>query len=197
MPPGTNITNNEIIRVTVLRKLYLKQEKYWRTELKGIVLCNARYHNRTAEKFGIHYLGKNWYPGRHLDQAFDEAYHDVQYLTLHPGYIQHAPEIEKKLLSICNELAQLELEEYECGRFLSGLVLFPAPLDVFEQILGQEIFEECKRELAQQLNNAPNYSWDANAQAALTTYVAHHDYILKAMRQRLLMNMITRDQIRQ
>ena len=116
----------------------------------------------------------------------------MSYLTLHDEY---APEIEKELLIITNELAQLELEQYETSRFLSGLVLFPAPIEVFQTILGRELAQECEKELAN-ITTDPNYQWDCNAQAALTTYVAHHDYILKAMKQRLLLNMITRDQIK-
>jgi hypothetical protein len=94
-------------------------------------------------------------------------------------------------------MSQLEIEEYEASRFLSGLVLFPAPIKTFRKVLGRQLFGECEQEIEEHLSNVINSPWDANAQAAITTYVAHHDYILKAMNQRLLINLITRDQIRQ
>jgi hypothetical protein len=194
MPQKIEYTQAEIIRDTLLRNLYAKQEKYWRTALRDIVITNANHHGRTGERYGIHYLAQDWYPGAPVNKALFNEANLIEYLPLHPEY---AVEVEKELLTVVNELAQLELEEYECSRFLSGLVLFPAPIEVFHKILGTELFQECEKELAQHVINDPDYHWDANAQAALSTYVAQHDYILKAMKQRLLMNMITRDQIRQ
>lgn len=193
MPPNADHTYTEIIRDALLRVLYRKQEKYWRGKLLPIVLENAQYHNRTGEVYGIHYLGQDWTTSITIAIPAERLI-EVQYLPLHPDF---APKIEPELKLIVWELAQLELEEYECSRFLSGLVLFPAPIEVFAKILGKQLFQECEKELAQYVLNSPNYAWDSNAQAALTTYIAHHEYILKGMNQRLLMNMITRDQIRQ
>jgi hypothetical protein len=187
MPHEIEYAYTEIIRDTLLWALYADQDCYWSKKLAVIVVENARYHGRTGESYGIHYLGKDWLP-------FVFESDSVQCLPLHPDY---ALEIEQELLRIVNELAQLELEQYECSRFLSGLVLFPAPLDVFAKVLGSQLFQECEKDLAHHVSTAPNYSWDANTEAALATYIAAHQYILKAMKQRLLTNMITRDQIRQ
>lgn len=194
MPPEINPTNTEIIRDTLLRALYAEQDRYWCLKLQDIVVENARYHERTGEQYGIHYLGKDWFPVPGIERTATEPWDLIHYLPLHPDY---APKIEQKLLEIVNEISLLETEQYECSRFLSGLVLFPAPLDVFAKVLGKQLFQECEKDLAQHVLDAPNYAWDSNAQAALTTYVAAHNYILKAMKQRLLINMITRDQIGQ
>jgi hypothetical protein len=195
MPPEIEFTYTEIIRDTLLRELYADQESYWCAQLQPLVTQNTAYHQRAlSELYGIHYLGKDWYPVPGLNRIYTEPWELIYYLPLHPDL---APEIEPKLLFIINELSQLKLEEYECSRFLAGLVLFPAPLHVFAQVLGKQLFQKCEEDLAQHVMNNQEYAWDANTQAALTTYVAHHEYILKAMQQRLLINMITRDQIRQ
>ena len=193
MPPATRFSYAEIIRHTLLKHLYKDQEIFWENKLADIALTNAKYHNRTGEQYGIHYLGKNW-KGKSLI-FIDLADEDYVYLTLHDEY---EPIIEKELLIVVNELSQLEIEKYEASRFLSGLVLFPAPIDIFQKVLGRQLFSECEQELEQYiLNTRSDFTWDANSQVAITTYIEQHDYILKAMNQRLLVNLITRDHNRQ
>jgi len=191
MPPTTEFSYAEIIRHTLLTHLYGDQELFWGFKLNEFAFINADYHNKTGEWFGIHYLGKNWL-GRDPWELYSEE--DAVFLTLHPEY---EPIIEKELLIIINELSQLEIEKYEASRFLSGLVLFPAPITVFQKVLGRQLFSECEKELEQYIINTSNFSWDTNSQAAIMTYVEQHEYILKAMNQRLLVNLITRDHNRQ
>jgi hypothetical protein len=188
MPQTVQLSLAEIIRDTLLNRLFKIQIKFWKKKLDPIINTNAANQGvGLGNMLGIHYLGKNWRGSRF------PAVTDCTYLPL----ASDSSEFEKELLMIVNELAQLEAEEYEASRFLSGLVLFPAPVEVFQKVLGRQLFSECEQEIQNNLLSAPNYTWDANAQNAIMTYVNHHDYILTTMNQRLLVNLITQDQTRQ
>jgi hypothetical protein len=190
MQQTADLSLTEIIRDTLLTRLFKDQKEFWFNKLNILAGNNAQFHGElvgTINWFGIHYLGKNWRGN------YSVPFLDFTFLTLHPEY----PDLEKDLLVVVAELSELETEEYEANRFLSGLVLFPAPVRVFQKILGKQLFSECKQELEQYLINSRNFTWDANSQVAIATYVEQHDYILKAMNQRLLVNLITRDHNRQ
>ena len=197
MPLATNILNpsiRETFLMILLDRLFISQREFWRNKLQNFSNTNRIMHGRFSDHaYGIHYLNRNW--EGNSENLWTE---DPIFLTIHPKLLDR----EKEILEIVGQLAVLETEEYEVNRFLSGLVLFPAPFRVLEKILGKELSTEIRSEfrIKGSLNLQEVYEdsspWDENADKAIMTYVNQHKYILTIMNQRLVTNMITQDQIR-
>ena len=193
MLPPTKPSFREIFRAILLDRLFVPQREYWKTKLQDIIDTNRIMHGkRSNHPYGIHYLNRNWEGNRENEWGEEPIF-----LSLHPEILHK----EKEILEIVGQLAELETEEYEVNRFLSGLVLFPAPFKVFEKILGKQLSEEISSVTllrpGLQEDHEESMPWDENANSAIMTYVKQHDYVLKVMNQRLVINLITRDQIRQ
>jgi len=194
MRPTTEPSTREIFRAILLDHLFIPQREYWKTKLQSFIDTNRIYHGkRLNHPYGIHYLNQNWEGNRE-----NEWGEDTIFLSLHPEILDK----EKEILEIVGQLSELEAEEYEVNRFLSGLILFSAPFEIFERVLGKQLSEEIRASILAvkpdllEIHETRN-PWDDNSKRALMTYVDQHEYVLKAMNQRLVINLITRDQIRQ
>lgn len=193
----------EIFREIILHHLYQPQEKYWTKELSKLILANTHYHGKSSEFIaGIHYLNQNW------SDITDYCTNNFEavFLPLHPDFLLQ----ENKLLEVVGQLSELEAEKYEISRFISGLILFPVPIKVLQNILGSQLSQEIGHEfLTEQYFTGDAYlgesfedpypytvTWDDNTHTALTTYIDQHKYLLKVINQRLLINLISQDQIK-
>lgn len=187
MEPETNPDFRSAMQHILLDRLFTLQTKFWKQELATIIAENAAHHGRRTGPFAINYLGKNW-----IAEDIEAQVKNPHFiLPLHTDY----PELEKNMLRVTAELAELEIEEYEADRFLAGLILFPAPPSIFKKILGGQLSNEIHNLLEVNSHETTTHLWDENTQAALTTYTHQHAYILKAMNERILLNLITQDQI--
>lgn len=194
-----NASYREHFREVLLQHLYQPQETHWEKELQTLININTSCYGKLTNPFiGIHYLNKNWSVIAKLDLNFN-----ITYLTLHPDFLPK----EAELLEVVGQLSELEAEKYEVSRFLSGLVLFPAPVKVLQDVLGKQLSQEIcsefltKQYLSKEVDLREYYedlssAWDDNAQTALMTYVDQHKYLLKLVNQRLLINLISQDQIK-
>lgn len=179
-----------VIHATLMEKVFQQQRKYWHKKLQSIIDRIAIRNGRDldAGPYAVHYANRNWFTE---DIPKNAPKHVNVHACLMPP--DDDPEIEKELIEVCAELAEIEIEEYEADRFLSNLIVFPAPGHVFERILGSQLYETCKESLREftpkELNRG---SWDQNSEVALTTYVEKYSFIIEAMKSRLMLNLLTR-----
>jgi len=179
-----------IMKDLLMQQLYDKQIKYWDKALEKIAAKNALNHGRT-ERYNVYFNHKRYYPL--ILEWCDTPIAKNQFcLPMHPDF----PEEIEDMREIATELDDLAEEKYETERFLSGLISFPAPPEVFSSILGDTLYSTIAEEIeghtgyAAQLN--PD-EWNVRQAVSLESFMRDKNYIVQAMRQRILLNLITLD----
>jgi len=79
---------------------------------------------------------------------------------------------------------------------MAGLLLFRAPLDQFEEIIGPTLFVKVRKQFIELNEENQNCPWNNLSRRALKTYLKEHDYIVDQMCTRIMMNLISADAIR-
>ena len=111
---------------------------------------------------------------------------------MHPNF----PEELEDMAEIAEELDTLVEEKYETERFLSGLISFPAPAEIFAEILGDTLYSTIAAEIEKHVNYDPLMKpdeWNERQAVSLESFMRNKNYIVQAMRQRILLNLITLD----
>jgi len=185
--PQKTLSDTEVLISASLNCLYAKQREFWRAKLTSLISRNLELLGRRAHPrlVGIHYAGRAWFrPWMEAKEAKDFTITRVH------------PDLEKEAITITSHLAELETEQYEVGRFLAGLLLFPAPSHAIKTILGQELIEEIEREEKVSFDSLGCSTGIINNQVkALQTYAEDHDYIVSTMRERILAKIILSQQL--
>lgn len=181
------ISNEEVLIRSTLHCLYAKQREFWREKLTGLIAKNLETLGRKCHprQAGIHYAGRAWFrPWMEAKEAKDFTITRVH------------PEHEKEAISIISHLGELEMEEYEVGRFLSGLLLFPAPANDIKAVLGEQLITEIENEEKVSFDTLGCSTGVMNNQVkALQQYAKEHDYIIAMMTERILAKMILSQQL--
>jgi len=172
----------------LMTQLYKEQVTYWNKELATVAIKNARNWGR-PECYNVYYNFKRYYPL--ILEWCDEPISKNQYcLPMHENY----PEEMADMKEIANELDELVDEKYESERFLSGLITFPAPPEVFAAILGDTLYSTIAAEMEEHAENYEYSSfWNERQAVSLETFMRDKTYIVQSMRQRILLNLITLD----
>lgn len=178
----------EIVKNDLMDKLYRAQFNYWNKKLKDLCKKNANFHGRYGEKYMIYFNNRKWEPSA-LNWLERPVYDNYYCLAIHPDH----PEIRKDMEAIAEEVTEILDEKYEADRFLAGLFLFPAPAQIFNKILGDTLYNACRTELEKHCHKFSNESWDNNSKASLSDYANANTYIVEAMNQRIMLNLITLD----
>jgi len=196
--PTTNLACRETIINSIIEQLYRPHWNYWHKNLGTIIQENKDYHGRKGNKedFGIYYAGKAWFIPKLIRTGEgplgSETASEFNILPMHNKY----PDMEKRLIKVTSNIAELDVETYEVNRFLAGLLLFPAPLELLETILGPSLYShigQCLEELTEDLKQ---HIWNDHTEIALQTYAKEHDYLIDAMCQRVMMSLIIGDAFR-
>jgi len=176
------------IKDTLMRKLYQAQLKYWNNRISRLSNLNAMCYGRKIRSnsplYSIYFQHKRWQPD-HLD--WTDNVESAYCLALHPDF----PDMRVEMLEIADEFEKLRNERYEAERFLSGLVLFTAPPERMEQILGHTLYSPCREAIKRFYGDYTENQWDCNGEFSLRTFVEKNQGILKAMNARILYNLIT------
>ena len=183
--PSKELNVRENIIQKISNNLYDPHWNYWNNKLLKMIEINQDAHGRRGNhrRFGLFYAGKAWFiPWMDATEACD-----FTILQLHSGVA------EGDLIKITANLGELDVECYEIKRFLSGLFLFPAPTRVIEKLLGQNLSQRIAPYLMQLEPENEGRPWNASTAHAFQTYADEHDYLIKAMCQRVMMNLIARD----
>ena len=172
------------IKETLMGKLYDQQVKTWNSKLFALAHVNAHANEWPTEPrtvYSIRYGGKKYTP-----EIWDwTMWRESEYaFALSPDY----PEWEDQLKRIIDELEDIRIERYESERFLSGLVLFTATVETYERILGATLYAAIKRPLEDHQGRI----YDDEEDHSLDQYARNNIHILKAMNERLMMNLITK-----
>ncbi len=174
----------------IQNSLYNPHWEYWYRKLQNVISENCGYQGRGRPsnycKYGIFYLNQPWFVPQ-PEAARTEA-SDFDIVPLHPEY----PELESRLIKITSNLAELDIETYEVKRFLAGMLMFPAPIETFEESLGRSLFGKIGPFL-RLLNEEERHKWNDNLAKAYRTFMQENDYLIDAMCQRVMMNLIARD----
>jgi hypothetical protein len=183
----TTVNFREKIRDILMDRLYSSQLAYWEHQVDVFAKKNATRHGHAliddeSVCYGVNYLGKNW--GSQDD-------HTVTLFSL--PLAEEGGEDEEEFLEMTIELGELEAESYIAGRFLANLVMHDASPEAFEEALGRSLFGECSEVLDIQ-KQLVDRIWNENALISFKTYVEEHEYIIKAMNERLMMNLLTQQQ---
>lgn len=171
----------EAIKNTLMRKVYAVPLIFWNRQLMELCDENTRCHGREGH-FLIHYQGQKQRPE---PMSWADREDDNYFLPLHPDF----PDLKVRMVEIIEELDVIRREKYEAERFLSGLVLFPAPEQVFHDILGNTLFQECKVQVQQHASNTTE-EWNSNADMAIHTFSNKHTAIVQAMKERIMANLL-------
>lgn len=168
--------------------LYKPHLDFWNKKLATVILKNLQYHGRgnsdpLVRQTGIFYANEPWFIpvfGR------SEAY-EFDIVPLHP----EATDLEEDLIKITANLGELDVEIYEVRRFLAGLFMFAAPLEEFENLFGHSLFNKISEPLRHMTQDYRNRVWNDGMKKSFKTYTEEHDYLITAMCQRIMMNLLT------
>lgn len=178
------------IKLKLMELLYQEQMKYWNTRLMRVSRMNKQAHGRWDRlNYAVYFNDKVWRP-EHLDWTKNDE--SAYCLELHPSN----PELAAEMRIISEELGEIEEERYEADRFLSGLVLFKCPPNVFHQVLGDTLYAPCRREFEEFCSQYPTSGWDRNGEFSMNIFVEKNKNIITAMKERLLVNLVTKDERR-
>jgi len=180
--PSKTLTEKEILINATMKSLYEGQHEFWQKRLTGVITKNLNTLGRNdhPRECALHYAGRVWF--RPWMEKEDKG--DFLIQRVHPEH-------EKEVIEVTSELAELENEQYEVGRFMSSLLLFSAPVLEFKKALGVELVTE--------IEQRENVSFDSlgqsagvieNQTAALKEFVDQHEYVVDMMTERILANMI-------
>jgi hypothetical protein len=175
-----------------MTKLYGKQLHLWNEALLQLGVENAYSLNKNLgivgyPRYTIYYHNRTWKPV-YLNWLAEED-EEVFGLDLNPAF----PEYEKRMSRIAEELTELEDEKYEVERFVSGLVLFNALPKAYAKILGRTLYAAISVEIEQHCASFTDVEWETGSNKSLETYANNNKYIITAMNERLMMNLITLD----
>jgi len=176
-----------IIKDTLMHKLYYKQLQKWNKALLELSRKNSLSLGRTHVSHipqAIWFRNKKWLP-EELDWS-DSV--EISFCTqLNPDY----PEYAILMAEIADELSEIKTEKYESERFLSGLVLFNAPPNVYEKVLGNTLFSAISSEVYQHCKHYNGVEFKNDCKSTLITYVKTNTNIIQTMNERLMLNLIT------
>jgi hypothetical protein len=176
------------IKAKLMRKLFGRQLQFWNAELFTLGLKNAISKERdiiTSMPYTIFYRNKQWMPV--YVNWVDER--PLPCTELNLDY----PDWEPRMARIADELQDLADEKYEAERFLSALVLFDAPPEAYERILGNTLYSTIAVELKRHCSRFAGSGWELNTEHSLAAYIETHTAVVARMNERLLMNLITLD----
>jgi len=201
--PSTELNLRESAISLIVTTLYTPHFLFWYKKLSEIIKANQEYHGRkgAAEDFGIYYCGKAWFVPYHFgfdsqsstnilgNLSYTKTATDFEIIAIHPKY----PDLEKELITITANLSELDVEHYEVKRFLAGILLFKCPYSNLKKALGDTLFKYIEEPLFQ-LNSSK--TWNSQTELAFNTYITEHDYLIDAMCQRIMMNLISVDALK-
>jgi len=188
----------KIIKDTLMTKLFNKQLLFWNNKLHDISYDNAKSFGRLVSsnienenwwEYLIFYRNRKWHPV-YLDTMNDPE--TAQCLPLN----EDQPNFTKRMNRIADELTELREEIYEAERFLSGLVLFNAPPNIFKKIMGDTLFGAIKKELDESTYTVTYTHPDSipavmDAEFSLQVYADTNVRIIQAMNERIVLNLLT------
>lgn len=179
----------EKIKTKLMEKLYSKQLAHWNSALIALSIENARSQDRVISaklpwEYSIYYRDKKWCP-EFLDWTDNSE--SVYCIQLNPAY----PDFETRMERIADELTDIREERYEAERFLSGVVLFNAPPEPYKRILGSTLYAVIASELKSHHYTIRSPDYSPNAEYGLIQFARKNISIVKAMNERLMMNLIS------
>jgi hypothetical protein len=104
---------------------------------------------------------------------------------------------QKELIEVTANLAEMEIEMHEGKRYLAGLLLYPAPMDKFQAILGDVLFLPAQKEFAELVKLQDKDEWTPLAEENMDDFAKYGDFVVDAMAERVLLNMIGKSAIAQ
>lgn len=181
-----------VVKEALFANLYLRQIEYWNNRLRKISDMNVECYSRADPAFNGN------------DQNFVSLFYDGEVfgllapdedddqpspycLELYAG----DPVLEAEMETLGHELRKLKKERYVAQRFLAGLTIFEPPPEQLEQILGEGLYRICHNALSHGIVNYAPLTWPVSEPEALETFVSEQQHIIKAMQERVLLNMIT------
>jgi len=199
--PSTELAPREAAIDTITQRLYAPHFRFWYAKLAEVIKANKEYHGRDGDpqEFGLYYGGKAWFLPYSINNSASEATawqvitvrqaDDFEIIALHPKF----PQLEKDVINITANLSELDIEFYEIKRFLAGVLLFKVPFETLKKTLGDTLYNFMEESLNKL--NLTIYQ-DPSTEIAFTTYTKEHDYLIDAMCQRIMMNLIAVDALR-
>jgi hypothetical protein len=183
--PNLGLSPKEKAIEKMVETLYGPHWKFWRAKLLKLITQNKDLAGRKGAPidFGISYAGRAWFIPNDVDGEDTSAY---AIMPLEDG----PAGMEEELIKVTANLGELDIECYEVRRFLAGLLLFDAPPEKLSEALGQALFSRVGKILKE---IPPDTVWNEASELSFTTYVSEFDYLIKAMCQRIMMNLITQD----
>lgn len=179
--PGTGLNSREMVIFTIIKSLYTPHVKFWENKLTTLVKQNqVNLQMPVGDRpIGVHYAGKAWFVK--VPDFVEDIGYDI--LPFHPD-----EKLEAKLIKVTANLGELDIEKYEAKRFLAGLISFPAPIEKFERTLGAHVYNLARDEFNEL---AVAVDWNVGLQKSWMTYVKQHDYLIDALCQRVMINLIS------
>jgi len=183
--PSTSRTTKELVIHKMMDTLYQPHWDFWHKKLLEVITHNKDAQGREGNPnlFGIFYAGRPWF----VTWMDASTKRDFEVLPMHETID------EKNIIKITANLGELDIECYEVKRFLAGILMFPAPLDTIEDLLGRGLFARVSKFFKEIELDNDGRPWNTAQIVAFETYTKQHDYLITAMSQRVMMNLIARD----
>ena len=177
---STEFSSSESVIANIIDTLYLPHDKYWRKKLQTLLL-ECLYVAQAPvpdapDCLALSYAGQYW----PVDIKADSVNTTAVFIP------EDNPELEKQAIKIVSNLEELNMEMYEVQRFLAGVLLFPAPLEVLKETFGNSLFGRIKKFFA-----PTQFTWGENEKAIYLDYIEEHGYLIDSMCQRIMISMMS------
>lgn len=172
-------------------RLYKEHFKYWQNKLERLIIDNCLLHDHIYGQTGINYAGRNWVVENRFQDKPTTPINEYACWPVHPKLDQ------KELVEVTANLGEMEVEMHEGKRFLSGLILYPAPADKFQKILGDVLYLPASKEFEDLAKLRDKDEWTPLAEENMDEFAKYADFVIDAMAERVLLNMIGKSAIAQ
>jgi hypothetical protein len=184
-----------LFKEAIYYNLYTRQVDYWNKRLQEVSIKNVACYVREDPDFNTGdsrtFVGI-WYDGESFTLLTPDNDDDWN-----SPYCLEAYEEDKELLDeikcLCSQLRKLEEERYLAERFLASLTMFEPPPKILKKILGDGLYRICHNAFSNPGLDVDisNLDWQVSEPEALKTFVNEQQSTIKAMQDRVMLNMIT------
>ena len=182
-----------VIKAKMLDGLYTIQINYWNTELAKVIQKNAHHlgtvlSEASCRRAAIQYKNKSW-RAMAINWLSDLEEPPDYHFPLFEGN----PELEEKLEKITTEMAKIKRERYESDRFMSTLTIYSLSGNELHQILGENLYKLISKPADGLLRDDE----EIFQPQPLESFLQMHSKILEHMQERVMVNLLMSDIVKQ
>ena len=153
-------------------------------KLERLIVDNCVLQDKKFSNAGINFAGRNWIVENPYKGTVQSPLCDYD------CWPPHSKLDMKELINVTASLGEMKVEIHEGRRYLAGLLLYPAPLQKFQDILGDVLFLPARNEFKALTDLHNTDEWTPLSEENMDDFAKYGSFVVDAMAERVLMNMI-------